>query len=84
MKQALIRALLTSVLLLAVFTLYGQASDSLKVYFIGYNPRGEKFKVQYGNEVKLKFRSNGGYKYSFYIPLSYNIIGLPIYFPNSL
>ena len=69
MKE-LIRTLYLAIGLMTCFVFsYGQEKDSLKVYFIGHDPVGEKFEVQYGNSIKLKFKSNGGYKHSFYIPL---------------
>ena len=49
-----------------------QERDSLIVYFTGHVPKREKFKVQYGADVILKFKSNGGYKHKFKVPLSKN------------
>jgi hypothetical protein len=49
-----------------------QESDSIKVYFVGYNSTGEKFDVRYGGTTKLRVSGRGTYKYSFFIPVANN------------
>ena len=43
-------------------------SDSLKIFFTGYDFKGEKFKVLHESKEVLKFKAGERYKYSFTIP----------------
>lgn len=47
---------------------FPQAGDSIKVFFIGHGPTGEKFSLTWHGKEILEFTARGAYRYSFSIP----------------
>jgi hypothetical protein len=60
---------LTFLLFILIATEVKCQSDSLKVFFIGAEFPGEKFKVFFNGRQVLSFRSADYYKHSFSIPI---------------
>ncbi len=50
------------------YSAFSQAGDSIKVFFIGHGPEGEKFSLTLDGREILKFTTKGAYRYSFSIP----------------
>lgn len=50
------------------YSAFPQAGDSIKVFFVGHGPTGEKFSLTWHGQEVLKFTTRGPYRFSFSIP----------------
>jgi len=61
------RCILFSLIFLLPLRSFSQ-SDSITVYFLGYNKKGESYRVYYNDKLRLSFKAGVSFMYSFKIP----------------